>query len=101
MRKELLDKFPNAAEAIFKAYCTGKARALKRRIGSTFVPWGKEYWAETMAMFDGDPFPMGLTESNRKNVGTLLRYLHEQKLISELPEIEDLFLPGTVGFQEH
>ena len=101
MRKELLEAFPNAAEAIFKAYCTGKARALKRRIGSTFVPWGKEYWAETMAMFDGDPFPMGLTESNRKNVGTLLRYLHEQKLISELPDIEDLFLPGTVGFQEH
>jgi len=51
-------------------------------------------------MFDGDPFPMGLTESNRKNVRTLLRYLHEQKLISELPDIEDLFLQGTAGFTE-
>jgi len=101
MRRELLEDFPDAATAIFQAYCTGKARALKRRIGTTFVPWGKEYWSETMALFDGDPFPMGLTESNRKNVGTLLRYLHEQKLISELPEIEDLFLPGTAGFQEH
>lgn len=101
MRKEILEDFPDAAKAIFDAYCTGKARALKRRIGTTFVPWGKEYWTETMAMFDGDPFPMGLTESNRNNVGTLLRYLHEQKLISELPEIDDLFLPGTVGFKEN
>jgi len=43
---------------------------------------------------------MGLTESNRRNVGTLLRYLHEQKLISTLPDIEDLFLPGTANFVE-
>ncbi len=100
MRKELLDEFPDAPKAIFDAYCTGKARALKRKIGSTFVPWGKDYWTETMSMFGGDPFPMGLTESNRKNVGTLLRYLHEQTLISELPEIEDLFLPGTTAFSE-
>jgi len=100
MRKELLDEFPDAPKAIFDAYCIGKARALKRKIGSTFVPWGKDYWTETMSMFGGDPFPMGLTESNRKNVGTLLRYLHEQTLISELPEIEDLFLPGTTAFTE-
>ena len=100
MRRELLDDFPDAPAAIFAAYCHGKKRALARRIGSTFVPWGKEYWTETMAMFDGDPFPMGLTESNRKNVGTLLRYLHEQKLISSLPDIEDLFLPGTANFIE-
>ena len=100
LRRELLDEFPNAAAAIFAAYCQGKKRALTRRIGSTFVPWGKSYWTETMAMFDGDPIPMGLTESNRKNVGTLLRYLHEQKLISELPDIEDLFLKGTTELME-
>ena len=100
MRQELLDEFPEAPAAIFAAYCQGKKRALARRIGSTFVPWGREYWTETMTMFDGDPFPMGLTESNRKNVRTLLRYLHEQKLISELPDIEDLFLQGTAGFTE-
>ena len=100
MRRELLDDFPDAPAAIFAAYCNGKKRALARRIGSTFVPWGKEYWTETMATFGGDPFPMGLTESNRKNVGTLLRYLHEQKLISTLPDIEDLFLPGTANFKE-
>lgn len=100
MRKELLDSFPNAAQAIFDAYCAGKKKALARRIGTTFVPWGKEYWSETVAMFGGDPFPMGLTDANRNNVGTLLRYLHEQKLISELPEIEDLFLPGTIDYVE-
>ena len=100
MRRELLDDFPDAPQAIFAAYCHGKKKALARRIGATFVPWGKEHWTQTMAMFDGDPFPMGLTESNRNNVGTLLRYLHEQKLISELPEIEDLFLHGTAGYTE-
>ena len=98
---DILEDFPNVAQAIFDAYCAGKARALKRRIGTTFVPWGKEYWTETMKMFDDDPFPMGLTEANRNNVSTLLRYLHEQKLISKLPEIDDLFLPGTIGFKEN
>lgn len=100
LRRELLDDFPNAADAIFQAYCAGKERALARRIGTTFVPWGKEYWSDTMALFGGDPFPMGLTAANRKNVGTLVRYLHEQTLISELPEIDDLFLDGTQEFSE-
>ena len=100
MRRELLDEFPGAASAIFAAYCNGKKRALARRIGSTFVPWGKQYWTETMAVFDGDPFPMGLTEGNRTNVNTLLRYLHEQKLISDLPDIDDMFLSGTANFIE-
>ncbi|MBS28935.1 MAG: hypothetical protein CL566_08455 [Alphaproteobacteria bacterium] len=100
MRKEVLDEFPDAPRAIFDAYCAGKKKALARRIGTTFVPWGKEYWAETMAIFDGDPFPMGLTDANRNNVGTLLRYLYEQRLIANLPDIEDLFPPGTVDFKE-
>jgi 4,5-dihydroxyphthalate decarboxylase len=100
LRRELLEEYPDAARAIFEAYCAGKKRALARRMGTTFVPWGKEYWTETMGLFGGDPFPMGLTEANRKNVGTLVRYLHEQTLISELPDIDDLFLDGTQEFTE-
>lgn len=100
VRNEVIEEFPDAPRAIFEAYCASKKRAYARRLGTTLVPWAQAYWAETMAFFGGDPFPMGLNESNRRNVGTLLGYLHEQKLIADKPAIEDLFYPGTADFRE-
>jgi hypothetical protein len=42
--------------------------------------------------FGGDPLPYGLNELNRKVVGTLARFLHEQKLIERQPNLDPLFI---------
>lgn len=100
IHRDVYDAVPGVARAIFDAYCHSKQIALKRKVGSTFVPWGAQFWAETMSVFGGDPFPFGLNESNHKNVGTLVGYLHEQGLIADLPEVDDLFQPETLDWRE-
>ncbi len=100
IHRDIYDSHPEVAPAIFEAYTHSKKVALQRKVGSTFVPWGAQYWASTMNVFGGDPFPFGLNESNRNNVGTLVGYLHEQGLISRLPAVDDLFLPESLGWRE-
>ena len=56
---------------------------------------------ETLAFFGDDPLPYGLPETNRKVVGKLIGYLHEQKLISRAPAIDELFVEGSADYREH
>ena len=100
IHRDVYDSVPNVARAIFDAYSHSKQVALQRKVGSTFVPWGAQYWANTMSVFGGDPFPYGLNESNRNNVGTLVGYLHEQGLIEKRPSVDELFQPETLGWRE-
>ena len=51
-----------------------------------------------MSIFNNDPFPFGLNKSNMNNVGTLLKYLFEQELISKKPGIEELFLKESLDW---
>jgi 4,5-dihydroxyphthalate decarboxylase len=100
IHRNVYDRQPEVARAIFEAYAHSKKVALQRKVGSTFVPWGAEYWAQTMSVFGGDPFPFGLDDSNRHNVGTLVGYLYEQGLIARKPEVEELFQPETLDWRE-
>jgi 4,5-dihydroxyphthalate decarboxylase len=93
---DALAKWPQAPKAIFDLYAAGKARALKRRLGASFLPWSDGVWDETVGLFGGDPLPYGLSESNRRTIETLCRYLHEQQLIEQpVREIDTLFAPGS------
>jgi hypothetical protein len=77
---------------LFDAYEKTKARAYARQLGTTLMPWGARHWRKTFDQFGGDPLPYGLNDLNRKVVGTLARFLHEQKLIARTPDLDDLFL---------
>jgi 4,5-dihydroxyphthalate decarboxylase len=97
----LAAKQPELARAIVDAYGAAKRAAYKRKLGSTLMPWGDRYWAETMAFFGGDPLPHGLTPRNREQVETLARYVHEQGLMAKpLAKADDLFVPGAADFKE-
>jgi 4,5-dihydroxyphthalate decarboxylase len=100
IRKDYLDAVPRAPLALFQAYAESKAKAYKRRLGTTLVPGGKFYWAEVFESFGGDPVPYGLTEQNRKVIAKLAGYLLEQRLIERLPTIDELFVDGSPGFRE-
>lgn len=101
IRNDVIERIPRITEILFKAYARSKAAAYQRRIGATMIPWGKHYWTETMAFFGDDPLPYGLTETNRKVVGKLIGYLHEQKLISRAPAVDELFVKGSANYREY
>ena len=96
IRSDALQRLPGLPRVLFEAYEQAKARAYARQLGTTFMPWGARHWKKTFDQFAGDPLPYGLNDINRKVVGTLARFLHEQKLIERQPELDSLFI-GTRG----
>lgn len=100
VRDAVRESFPELPRAIFEGYTRSKRAAYKRRLGTTLVPWAAQHWTHTLAEFGGDPMPFGMTDENRKNVETLLRYLHEQTLVSRPWTVEELFVEGSLGWRE-
>ena len=93
IRSDVLQRLPGLPRVLFDAYEQAKARAYARKLGTTLMPWGARHWEKTFEMFGGDPLPYGLNDINRKVVGTLARFLHEQKLIERHPDLDVLFTP--------
>ncbi|MCC7486191.1 MAG: hypothetical protein IT529_14555 [Burkholderiales bacterium] len=85
---------------VFHAYAGAKASAYGRRVGATMIPWGKRMSTDVFDFFGGDPLPYGLTEANRKVIAKLVEYLHEQKLISGRPDVDALFVRGSMAYRE-
>ena len=100
IRKESFARQPGAARAAFDAYAAAKKRALKRRVGATFVPWGEQSWNDAMAVFGGNSHPYGLTDANRKQVSLLGKYLLDQGFIPRALDIDHLFVPGSDSWRE-
>ena len=73
---------------MFDAYCASKRQFYAE--GGNLNPWGDAPGE--------DPIPFGLTNKNREIVQTLFRYLHEQKFITKVPDIEPLFIDGAANF---
>ncbi len=96
IRSDTLQRLRGLPRVLFEAYEQAKARAYARQLGATLMPWGARHWKKTFDQFAGDPLPYGLNDINRKVVGTLARFLHEQKLIERQPELDSLFI-GTRG----
>ncbi|NKB49617.1 MAG: hypothetical protein GKS02_09710 [Alphaproteobacteria bacterium] len=88
IHESCLAQYPAAPRAIFEACCASKKQFYAE--GGNLNPWGDTT--------DDDPVPFGLTDKNREIVETLWRYLHEQKLISRIPELDPLFVDGAGGF---
>jgi 4,5-dihydroxyphthalate decarboxylase len=95
IREDFLKSINGVGAAIVQAYMEAKAAAYKRRLGTTLLPWGQRYWTRMFDRFGGDPLPYGLSEINRKIVGTVGQFLFEQKLIGNLPDVDPLFLAET------
>jgi 4,5-dihydroxyphthalate decarboxylase len=88
IHESCLAKYPAAPKVVFEACCASKKQFYAD--GGNLDPWGDPP--------GDDPIPFGLTEKNREIVGTLWRYLLEQKLINRLPDMDSLFVDGAAGF---
>jgi 4,5-dihydroxyphthalate decarboxylase len=97
---DALRRLPNLPRALFGAYAEAKARAYKRCLGTTLMPWGMRHWSKVFDQFGGNPLPYGLTDVNRSVVDRLAGFLFDQKLISKKPNIDDLFILESRAFAE-
>lgn len=95
IRSDTLQRLPGLPSALFEAYARAKARAYARELGTTLMPWGARHWKKTFDHFGGDPLPYGLNEINCKVVAKLAKYLCDQRLIAQEPDVQALFIPGT------
>ena len=93
IRSDVARAIPRLASAVWQAYTEGKARAYRRRLGTTLAPWSAGHWAKTFALFDGDPLPYGLTATNCRVIERFGTYLRNQGLIRTLPPMNELFSP--------
>jgi 4,5-dihydroxyphthalate decarboxylase len=100
IRDDTLERLPALPCALFDAFADAKARAYKRRLGTTLMPWGMRHWNKVFDQFGGNPLPYGLTEINRDVVQRLADFLFDQKLISKKTGVDELFIPESLKFVE-
>jgi 4,5-dihydroxyphthalate decarboxylase len=54
-------------------------------------------WEEEREVLGPDPWAYGLSEANRKNLETIVRYTHQQGLIGRPMPLEELFVDTDLG----
>ena len=82
---------PSLPLTLFNAFCHSKEKFYKEE--GMQDPWG-----ETT---NNDYMSFGLSDKNVEIVNILLGYLFEQKLITKIPIIEELFIKGALDFTEN
>jgi 4,5-dihydroxyphthalate decarboxylase len=90
---EVVARHPWVVESLVLAFEEAKQLAYQRLADPRNVPlaWYRSYWEEERALLGPDPWEYGLSEINRRNVDTLLGWVHAQVLSGARPKLEDLF----------
>ena len=99
LRREFVEKYPWAPINLYHAFNKAKAVAMKRMENPRIVPlaWYREAWEEQEEIMGPDPWEYGLTESNEKQLEMLIRFSHEQGLISRPLPLDEVFLDVSQG----
>ena len=99
LRKDLVGENPWAPYNLLRAFEASKRAAYARLQNPRIVPlaWYRSYQEQEQAILGSDPWEYGLTERNRKNLSTAIKYSHQSGLISREIPVEELFEDCTVG----
>jgi 4,5-dihydroxyphthalate decarboxylase len=99
VKQEIVDRYPWVATNLVKAFDQAKSLAYKRTANPRMVPlaWVRTAWEEEREVLGPDPWVYGLGEANRKNLETIIRYTHQQGLISRPISLEELFADTDLG----
>lgn len=97
IRKDFHEAHPEAAPALYEAFCQSKEIALERMYYTGalryMLPFLPDDLDEIDRVFGGDPWPYGI-EPNRPTLEAEIQYMVEQDYIAAPIAIEDLFPPG-------
>ena len=100
LRRDFYEKNKFAASSLFEAFNESKELARKRMNYTSalryMLPWLPEALDEIKEVFDGDCWPYGLVDQNRKTIEALTEYLHEQSMIEWKPTVDELFAPVSL-----
>ena len=99
VKQEIVDKYPWVATNLVKAFEQAKEIAYRRTANPRMIPlaWVRSAVEEQEEILGPDPWAYGLTPANRKNLETVLRYTHQQGLISKTMRLDDLFADTDLG----
>jgi 4,5-dihydroxyphthalate decarboxylase len=99
VRQEIIDKYPWVATNLVKAFEEAKALAYRHTANPRTTPlaWVRTAWEEQQEILGPDPWAYGLGEVNRNNLETVLRYCHQQGLISRIVPLTELFADTDLG----
>src|SRR5262249_6222189 len=78
IKQEIVHRYPWVPTNLVKALDKSKELAYKRTANPRMVPlaWVRTAWEEEREVLGPDPWEYGLTEVNRKNLETIIRYTH-------------------------
>ena len=99
LRKDLVGENPWVPYNLLRAFEASKRAAYARLQNPRIVPlaWYRSYQEQEQAILGSDPWEYGLTERNRKNLSTAIKYSHQSGLISREIPVDELFEDCTVG----
>jgi len=94
IKREIVDKYPWAAVSLVKAFEKAKNIAYRRVANPRITPlaWVRTAYEEERKILGPDPWVYGLGEANRKNLETIIRYCHQQRIIRRPMTFEELFI---------
>ena len=99
IRRDIYERDPWVALALYKALCTAKDRCyhVLAELGSSKVSsaWLQPLLEEEQAIIGPDWFPYGIAQ-NRPSIEALLQYAHEHGLTSRRVKLDELFAPSTM-----
>lgn len=105
--RQLIEAHPWVPASMAAAFQQAKQLAYQRIRNPRSVPLAflESAWEEQEALLGPDPWRYGLCEQNWLNLETIIRYAHEQGLISRRWPVDEAFVPlgddcftGTPGF---
>lgn len=90
VKDSVLKEHPWVAKSLFKAFSEAKVPYLKN-LPSPDKASGKDKANAEFAQIVGDPLPYGI-EKNRKSMEALIKYVHQQGMLSRLYKVEEMFV---------
>jgi 4,5-dihydroxyphthalate decarboxylase len=94
IREEILERRPWVAESISAAFEEAKRLGYQRASDPRLTPLAffEAAWEEQRDLLGPDPWEYGLSDVNRRNLETILRYSREQGRITTEPPLAELFM---------
>ena len=93
IKRDVYEKHPFIAQSLYRAFCDSKQAALVRMRNYSalrfMLPWMPAELDELDEVFGDDPWTYGLEEAGA-NLGTLMTYMVQQRMLKANLNVEDL-----------
>ena len=99
IKRDIVARHPWVPMNLTIAFERAKRLAYQHMENPRRVPlaWFRDAWEEQEDILGTDPWLYGLNDSNRGNLGTLIRYAESQGMLRKSLAVDTLFDPSVQG----